>query len=56
MPTKSTCTRMDAKRKAHIDPKGPKQRYRLKQLQTHNVPTDDVEMQQAQIRDIFTIG
>ena len=34
---------MDDQRKDHIDPKGPKQRNRPKQLQTHNLPTDDVE-------------
>ena len=43
MPTKSTRTRMDDQRKDHIDPKGPKQRNRPKQLQTHKLPTDDVE-------------
>ena len=43
MPTKSTRARMDNQRKNHIDPKGPKQRNRSKQLQTHNLPTDDVE-------------
>ena len=39
----STCIRMDDQRKDHIDPKGSKQRNRLKQLQTHNLPTNDVE-------------
>ena len=39
MPTKSTRTQ----RKDKIDPKGPKQRNRHKQLPTHNLPTDDVE-------------
>ena len=34
---------MDDHRKYHIDPKGPKQRNRPKQLQTHNLPTDNVE-------------
>ena len=34
---------MDDQRKDHIDLKGPKQKKRLKQLQTHNLPTDDVE-------------
>ena len=43
MPTKSTRTQMDDQRKDHIDPKGPKQRNRPKQLQTHNLPTNDVE-------------
>ena len=43
MHTKSTRTRMDDQRKDHIDPNGSKQRNRFKQLQTHNLPTDDVE-------------
>ena len=43
IPTKSTRTRMDDQRKYHIDPKGPKQSNCPKQLQTHNLPTDDVE-------------
>ena len=43
MPTKSTYTRMDDQRKDHIDTKEPKQRNRPKQLQTHNLPTNDVE-------------
>ena len=43
MPTKSTRTRMDHQRKDHIDPKLPKPRSRPKQLQTHNLPIDDVE-------------
>ena len=43
MLTKSTCTWMDNQRKDHIDTKGPKQRNRPKQLQTHNVPTNDWE-------------
>ena len=34
---------MDDQRKDLIDPKGPKQRNRSKQLQTHNLLTDDVE-------------
>ena len=41
MPSRSTCTRMDDQRKDHLDPKGSKQRNRLKLLQTHNLPTDD---------------
>ena len=43
MPTKTTLTRMDEQRKDHIDSKRPKQRNRPKQLQTHNLPTDDME-------------
>ena len=34
---------MDDQRNDHIDTKGPKQRNRPKQLQTHNLPTNDVE-------------
>ena len=34
---------MEEPRKDHIDPKRPKQRNSLKQLRTHNFPTDDVE-------------
>ena len=34
---------MDDQRKDHIDPEGPLQRNRPKPLQTHNLPTDDVE-------------
>ena len=34
---------MDNQRKDHIDPKGLKQRSRPKQLQTHNLPTNNVE-------------
>ena len=34
---------MDDQRKDHIDPIGPKQRNRPKQIQTHNLPTNDVE-------------
>ena len=43
MLTRSTSTRMDNQRKDHIDPKASKQRNYSKQLQTHNLPTDDVE-------------
>ena len=43
MPTNSTRTRVDDQRKDHIDTKGPKQRNRPKQLQTHNLPTNDME-------------
>ena len=34
---------MDDQRKDHIDPDRPPQKDRPKQLQTHNVPTYDVE-------------
>ena len=43
MPARSTRTRMDVQRKDNSDPKGPKQRNCSKQLQTHNLPTGDVE-------------
>ena len=43
MHTRSTRTRMYDRRKDHIDTKGPKQKNRPKQLQTHNPPTDHVE-------------
>ena len=42
MPTKSARARMDNQRKDHIDTKGPKQKDRSKQLQTHNLPTNDL--------------
>ena len=34
---------MDDQREDHIDPKEPKQRNRPKQLQTYNLPIEDVE-------------
>ena len=34
---------MDDQRKDHIDPEGPNQGNHPKQLQTHKMPTDDVE-------------
>ena len=34
---------MDDQRKDHIDQEGPRQEMRPKQLQTHNLPTDDAE-------------
>ena len=43
MLTRTTSTWMDDQRKCHIDPKGPKQRHCSKQLQTYNLPTDDIE-------------
>ena len=41
--TKNTRIRMDDKRKDEIYPKGTMKMIRPKQLQTHNLPTDDVE-------------
>ena len=43
MPTRRTSTWLDDQRKDYIDSKGPKQRNRSKQLQTDNLPTNDVE-------------
>ena len=43
MLTRCTSTWMDDQRKDYINPKGPKQRNCSKQLQTHNLPTNDVE-------------
>ena len=43
MPTRSRFIRIDDQRKEHIDPKGSNQRNCPKQLQTHNLRTDDVE-------------
>ena len=43
MPTKSTRTWMDNQRKGYIDPERPPQMNRPKELQAHNVPTNDVE-------------
>ena len=43
MPTNSTRTLTDDQRKGHIDPEWPSQGNFPKQLQTHNLPTDDVE-------------
>ena len=34
---------MGDQRKKHIDPKGPKPRNLLKQVQIHYLPTNDVE-------------
>ena len=34
---------MKDQKKVYIDTKGPKQRNRPKQIQTHNLPTNDVE-------------
>ena len=43
MPTKSPRTQLNDQKKDNIDTKGPKQRNRPKQLQTHNLPVDNVE-------------
>ena len=43
MLTRSTDTRLDDQRKDHTDPKVPKQINFSKQLQTDNLPTNDVE-------------
>ena len=43
MSTRSTCTLMEDQRKDHIDLEGPPQRNCSKHLQTHYLPTDDVE-------------
>ena len=42
---------MDDQKKDHIDPKGPKQRNRPKQLQTNKLPTDDVQNINRAIRE-----
>ena len=34
---------MDDQRKDHLDLKGAKQKNRPQQVQTHNLPTDDVK-------------
>ena len=52
-PTRSTRTQMDDQRKDHIDPEGPTQRNHLKQLQTHNLLTDDVETINSKGRDLL---
>ena len=43
---------MDDQRKDNIDPKGPRQNNRPKQLQTHNLPTDDMENTKNTIKGI----
>ena len=43
MPTRHTSTWLDDQRKDYINPKGPQQRNCSKQLQTDNLPTNDVE-------------
>ena len=43
MPIRTSRTKIDDQRKVHTDPKGPKQRKHPKQIQTHNLPTDDGE-------------
>ena len=42
---------MDDQKKDHIDTKGHKQRNHSKQLQSHNLPTDDVENVNSKIRE-----
>ena len=44
---------MDDQRKNHIDPEGSNQKYRPKKLLTHNLPNDDVENINIQIREEF---
>ena len=41
--SRSTLTRLDDQRKDYINPKEPKQMNNFKQLQTDNLPTNDVE-------------
>ena len=43
MPTRCTSTWLDNQRKDYINPKGPRQRNCSKQLQTDNLPINDVE-------------
>ena len=43
MPTRRASTWLDDQRKDYINPKGPKQRNCSKQLQSDNLPTNDVE-------------
>ena len=43
MPTRRASTWVDDKRKGYINLKGPNQKNCSKQLQTHNLPTNDVE-------------
>ena len=42
---------MDDQKKDHIDPRGPKLGNQVQQLQTHNLPTDDVTILTVQIRE-----
>ena len=51
MPTRSTRTRMDDQRKDHIDPEGPTQRNRPKQLRAHNLLRMMWKILTAQIRE-----
>ena len=44
-------TRIDDQREDHPDPERSPKRNHIKQLLTHNVPTDDVENTKAQIRE-----
>ena len=49
----STSTRIDDQKKNHIEPERPPQNNRPKQLQTHYVPTDDVENNNSTNKEIF---
>ena len=53
MLTGSTSTRMDDQRKDRIDPEGPPQRNRSKQLQTHNLPSDNVKNINSTNKDLL---
>ena len=44
---------MDDQRKDHSDPKRPAKRNRSQQLQTYNVPTDDVENTKGHRKEIY---
>ena len=46
MPPRNTRTQFDDQRRDHIDPKAPLQGNCPKQLQTYNLPTDDVEIRE----------
>ena len=50
--TSSTRIRIDDQRKDHIYPGGPPQGNSLKQLHTHNLPTDDVNNINSSNKDI----
>ena len=54
-PTSSTHSRMEDERIDHRDLKGLKQKNHFKQLQTHNLSTDDVENNNStdKLRDLL---